>query len=70
MLTKEEYLKKIGKSEDQLDKEGMELSFIGEVGYDDDDGWEVVYKDPTCSVEVGFGCKCTVLPVNAVHTKL
>lgn len=70
MLTKEEYLEKIGKTEDELCKEGLELSFIGSVGYDDDDGWEVVYKDPTCAIEVGFGCKCTVLSIDAVHNKL
>lgn len=70
MLTKQEYLTKIGKTEEILSNEGFELSFIGEVGYDDDDGWEVVYKDQSCSVEVGMGCKCTTLDVNSVHTKL
>ncbi|MBC2856794.1 hypothetical protein H3N56_10105 [Cetobacterium sp. 2A] len=72
MLTKEEFLKKIGKTEDQLDKEGFELSFIGEIGYDEgeDDGWEVVYKDPTKCVEVGLGCKCSTFSLQSIHTKL
>lgn len=70
MLTKEQYLVKIGKTEEVLCKEGLELSFIGEVGYDDDDGWEVVYMDQSCSVEVGMGCKCATTSVNSIHTKL
>lgn len=68
MLTKEDFLKKIGKSAEQLDKEGLELMFIGEVGYDDDDGWDIVYKDPTKCVEVGFGCKCAT--GGTLHDKL
>lgn len=68
MMTKEQYLAKIGKTEEDLHAQGMELSFIGEVGYDDDDGWEVVYKDQTCAVEVGMGCKCAT--GGTLHNKL
>lgn len=74
MLSKEEYLKKIGLTEEQLKEKGMELKFIGEVGYsycgDDDDGWEVVYIDNSCRVEIGMGCKCSYSPLNSVHDKL
>lgn len=69
MLSREDFLKKIGKTEEQLDKEGLELKFIGEVGYgDEDDGWDIVYKNPDCSVEVGMGCKCST--GGTLHNKL
>lgn len=71
MLTKEEFLRKIGKSEEQLDKEGFELDFIGEVGYiEEDDGWDINYKDPTKQVDISLGCKCATLPFQSVHDKL
>ena len=46
------------------------LMFIGEVGYgdDEDDGWDVVYIDPSKCVEVGMGCKCAV--GGTLHDKL
>ncbi|MGL5000999.1 MAG: hypothetical protein ACRC6J_04680 [Cetobacterium sp.] len=70
MLTKEEFLKKIGQTEEELKEKGLELMFIGEVGYGDgeDDGWDVVYIDPIQCVEVGLGCKCTV--GGTLHDKL
>lgn len=70
MLTKEEFLKKIGQTEEDLAAKGLELNFIGEVGYgdDEDDGWEIVYKDPTSCVEVGLGCKCAT--GGTLHNKL
>ncbi|MGL4935406.1 MAG: hypothetical protein ACRC51_08010 [Cetobacterium sp.] len=71
MLTKEEFLKKIGQSEEELKAKGLELMFIGEVGYgDEDDGWDVVYIDPSRCVEVGMGCKCSYVPLHSVHDKL
>lgn len=70
MLSKEEFLKKIGQTEEELKAKGLELKFIGEVGYgdDEDDGWEIVYIDPTCGVEVGMGCKCAT--GGTLHDKL
>ncbi len=70
MLTKEEFLKKIGQSEEELKAKGLELVFIGKVGYgdDEDDGWDVVYADPSGCVEVGMGCKCAV--GGTLHDKL
>ncbi|MGL6101144.1 MAG: hypothetical protein ACRCZ9_10480 [Fusobacteriaceae bacterium] len=68
MMTKEQYLTKIGKTEEALHTEGLELRFIGEIGYDDDDGWEVIYRDQSCDVEVGMGCKCST--GGTLHDKL
>lgn len=48
MLTREEYLVKIGASEDELKRRGLEVVFIGEVGYPEgeDDGWDTHYISP------------------------
>jgi hypothetical protein len=71
MLTREEYLKKIGMTEEELAAKGLELHFIGEVGYPEgDDGWEIEFKDPNRCVEVGMGCKCATIPLSSVHEKL
>lgn len=70
MLTKEEYLKKIGSTEEELKAKGLEVVFVGQVGYDSDeeDGWDLEYIDPTKCVEVGMGCKCAV--GGTLHDKL
>lgn len=69
MLTKEEFLKKIGQTEEELKSKGLELMFIGEVGYDEeDDGWDVVYIDQSKDVEIGMGCKCSI--GGTLHDKL
>ncbi|MGL5049230.1 MAG: hypothetical protein ACRC6A_06125 [Fusobacteriaceae bacterium] len=71
MLTKEQFLTKIGKTEEQLNKEGFELDFIGEVGYmEEDDGWDVNYKDPTKHVDISLGCKCATIQLQSIHEKL
>lgn len=55
-MTKEEFLKKIGRSEEEIIEAGQEL-----VAFDDDspdcDGWEVRYKDKSTSI--GLGCRCS-----------
>lgn len=70
MLTREEYLAKIGETEESLKAKGLELVFIGEVGYGEgeDDGWETQYIDPSKCVEVGMGCRCAV--GGTLHDKL
>ena len=44
MLTKEEFLKKIGKTEEDMEKDGMEVVAYDD-GFPDSEGWEVRYKD-------------------------
>lgn len=65
MLSREEYLKSIGKTEEKLVEEGLEL-----VKYDDGSpealGWEVRYKDETCTFSLGCPCSDS----GTVHDKL
>ncbi len=65
-MTKEEFLKSIGKTEDILKAEGKEV-----VKFDDGDpeclGWEVRYIDEE-NIEVILGCKCS--DTGSIHTKL
>lgn len=65
MLTKEEYLEKIGKNEEYLEKNGLEV-----VKYDDGSpdalGWEIRYKDNTCTFSLGCPCSDS----GTVHDKL
>ncbi len=69
MLTKEEYLKKIGETEETLKAKGLTLKFIGQVGYsEEEDGWDLEYIDQCNTVEVGMGCKCTA--GGTLHDKL
>lgn len=70
MLTKEEYLKKIGETEESLKKKCLVLKFIGKTGYSDDeeDGWDLEYTDQCNTVEVGMGCKCAI--GGTLHDKL
>jgi hypothetical protein len=60
MLTRDEYLKKIGHTDESLLEKGLEVVFIGEVGYldGDDDGWDTYYIPPK-------NCLC-----GTVHTSL
>lgn len=69
MLTKEEYLKKIGETEETLKQKGLVLKFVGNSGYPDDEaeGWDVEYLDCD-SVEVGLGCTCSA--GGTLHDKL
>lgn len=65
MLTKEEFLKEIGKNVEELKKEGLEV-----VKYDDGSpealGWEVRYIDETCTFSLGCPCSDS----GTVHDKL
>ncbi len=73
MLTKEEFLKKIGKTEEELKAEGLGVEFVGERGYgDEDDGWDTYFIDPAGEgcVEIGLGCKCSFVPLSGIHDKL
>lgn len=55
-MTKEEFLKKIGKSEEELAELGQELVAMDD-GSPDCEGWEIRYIDKTMSV--GLGCRCS-----------
>ncbi len=65
MLTKEEFLKKIGKTEEALEKNGMEVVAYDD-GFPDSEGWEIRYKDETCSIVLGCPCSDS----GTVHDKL
>lgn len=55
MLSKEEYLKKIGKSEEELAKQELELVQYDD-GSPDSEGWEIRYIDKTCTLTLGCPC--------------
>jgi hypothetical protein len=65
-MTKEEFLKSIGTTDEILKTEGKEV-----VKFDDGDpeciGWDVRYIDDEC-IEVILGCKCS--DTGSIHTKL
>lgn len=65
MLTKDEFLKQIGKTEEGIKKEGLEV-----VKYDDGSpdslGWELRYKDETCTFSLGCPCSDS----GTVHDKI
>jgi len=65
MLTKEEFLLTLGKTENELNKEGLEI-----VKYDDGSpdslGWELRYKDETCTFSLGCPCSDS----GTIHEKL
>jgi len=66
-MTREEFLKSIGTTEEKLKEKKQEV-----VKIDDGDpeclGWEVRYIDEKKSVEVALGCKCSTS--NNLHNKL
>ncbi len=65
-MTKDEFLKSIGKTEEQLKAEGKEV-----VKFNDADpdcpGWDVLYIDKD-EVEILMGCKCS--DIGSIHDKL
>ena len=65
MLTKNEFLEKINKTEEDLTKEGLELVQYDD-GSPDSEGWEVRYKDETCTFSLGCPCSDS----GTVHDKL
>lgn len=65
MMLREEYLRLIKKTELELEKEGKELVKFDD-GSPDSLGWEVRYKDETCTFSLG--CKCS--DSGTVHDKL
>jgi len=66
-MTKDEFLKSIGTTEEKLKMEKKEV-----IKFDDGDpeclGWEVRYIDEKQCIEVALGCKCSTS--NNLHDKL
>jgi hypothetical protein len=66
-MTKEEFLKIMGTTEEKLKAEKKEV-----VKFDDGDpecpGWEILYIDERECVDVAMGCKCSIS--NTLHDKL
>ncbi len=61
----EEFLKKIGKTEEELKVNNQELVKFDD-GDPDSDGWEVRYIDTTSSI--GLGCRCS--ESGTLHNKI
>lgn len=65
MLSKDEFLKKIKKTEVELNNDGLEL-----VKYDDGspeaEGWEIRYIDKTCTFTLGCPCSDS----GTIHNKI
>ena len=66
-MTKNEFLKSIGTTEEKLKAEKKEV-----IKFDDGDpeclGWEVRYIDEKQCVDISMGCKCSIS--NTLHDKL